>query len=259
MTYPPAPGHSASRRTWVTLGGTAVAVLVVIALTAAVASRSGRHVDAAMGAGTIPALSAHRPVASAVPAATEQALSSTLLDADVLDSIVGTTGLMVDPMLTTNRLHTHTTDKPECGGVWANAAQSVYAGSGWQLVQTQHLYTQAVVRHQVNEIYQSLVSFATANAAAQFVAKEERSWPACDGRYVTTTDFSDQSQTWWVATVSEQAGVLRARSNREGTDGWGCQHALSTRRNLVIDVKACGLDIADEAVAIANGIASHIH
>ncbi|WP_142928096.1 sensor domain-containing protein, partial [Mycobacterium marinum] len=108
-------------------------------------------------------------------------------------------------------------------------------------VQTQHLYTQAVVRHQVNEIYQSLVSFATANAAAQFVAKEERSWPTCDGRYITTTDFSDQSQTWWVATVSEQAGVLRARSNREGTDGWGCQHALSARHNLVIDVKACGL------------------
>ncbi|MGV7303183.1 sensor domain-containing protein, partial [Mycobacterium kansasii] len=69
----------------------------------------------------------------------DAALSGLLLDPPTVNAIMGTRDLAVNPKLTTTKLYIDTTDKPECGGVWANANKTVYSGSAWQSVQTQYL------------------------------------------------------------------------------------------------------------------------
>ncbi|WP_204805978.1 sensor domain-containing protein, partial [Mycobacterium riyadhense] len=86
----------------------------------------------------------------------------------------------MDPLLTTNQLYIDTTDKPECGaGMGQRQQKGLRRGSGWLAVQTQWLHERSNVRH---EVYQSVVSFSSAQAAADFVAKEAKNWPCATAR-----------------------------------------------------------------------------
>ncbi|BBX61694.1 hypothetical protein MSAS_08680 [Mycobacterium saskatchewanense] len=257
--YPPAPPGGASSRTWVLLG-VAVLVVIVVALVGLIATAGHSDRPAAPGA--------HRPSASqpsgppsatatpapARPVAAED-LPGLLLDVGAVNNIMGTHDLLVNPTLTTTRLYIDTTDKPECGGVWANANREVYAGSGWVSVQTQYLREPADASH---EVFQSVISFPTAAGAADFVAKEAKAWPLCNGRSITTTTPNQKPQTWWVATVGRQDGMLASFTTREGARGWGCQHALIARNNVVVDVEACGFSVMQQGSAIATKVAAGI-
>lgn len=195
------------------------------------------------------------PPPPAVPLVPDEALPSLLLDTPTVNAIMGTHDLAVNPKLTTTKLYIDTTDKPECGGVWANANKTVYSGSAWQSVQTQYLVEPDNPRH---EVYQSVVSFPTAQTASDFVAKEGKRWPACNGTSITTTNADTPAQTWWIATVSQQGELLTSIANREGARGLSCQHALTARNNVVVDVEACGWDVAQQGTTIAQRIAEHI-
>lgn len=256
-----APG---SQRKWIPVaaaaGGVAVAVAVgLIATTSAGGSDAPRataeHPVTASRPSTSQPSTAAPTVPPAVPLVPDEALPGLLLDPPTLDAIMGTRGLAVNPKLTTTKLYIDTTDKPECGGVWANANKTVYAGSAWQSVQTQYLVEPDKPRH---EVYQSVVSFPTAQTASDFVAKEAKRWPACNGTSITTTNPDTPAQTWWIATVSQQGDMLTSISNREGARGLSCQHALTARSNVVVDVEACGWDVAQQGTTIAQRIAEHI-
>jgi serine/threonine kinase PknH len=257
--YPTAVRAGTSLQTWVLLGAAALAVILVALVgLVATAGRSGKPASSA----------AHRPSASepagpsatvtppAGPPVSAEELSALLLDAGAINTIMGTRGLLVNPTLTTNRLYIDSTDRPECGGVWANANRGVYEGSGWMSVQTQYLREPADPRH---EVFQSVINFPTAAGAAEFVSKEAKNWPLCNGRSITTTTANHPPQTWWVATVSQRNGLLTSLVNREGAHGWGCQHALTARNNVVVDVEACGLALTQQGSDIAKRIAQGIH
>ncbi|WP_204806049.1 sensor domain-containing protein [Mycobacterium riyadhense] len=258
--YPPA-SRPTWRWAWALLGVAVVALLMVVGLVAATTGESARPVGGVWRSALAPA-PATVSSATSIPApaptvvAEPHALWAPLLDADALDTIMDTTGLAVDPLLTTNQLYIDTTDKPECGGVWANANKRVYGGSGWLAVQTQWLHERSNVRH---EVYQSVVSFSSAQAAADFVAKEAKNWPLCNGTSLSTTNPNSAPQIWWVATVNQHQGILTALINREGAQGWSCQHALAAHNNIVIDVEACGRDISQQGVAIAAKLAERVH
>ncbi|MEE6177287.1 sensor domain-containing protein [Mycobacterium sp. 050134] len=256
--YPQARPGGPSSRTWVVLGVAAI-VVVLVGLVGLIATAG--HSDRPVAAG------AHRPSAAepsgpsssttpapASPVAAED-LQGLLLDVGAINKIMGTHDLLVNPTLTTTRLYIDTTDKPECGGVWANANRAVYDGSGWTSVQTQYLREPADVSH---EVFQSVISFPTAAGAADFVAKEAKAWPLCNGRSITTTTANQKPQTWWVATVGRQDGMLTAFTTREGARGWGCQHALTARNNVVVDVEACGFTVMQQGSAIATKVAAGI-
>jgi serine/threonine kinase PknH len=148
-----------------------------------------------------------------------EALSGLLLDAGTVSSIIGSS-LAVNPSLTTTRLYTDTTNQPECGGVWANANQEVYSGSGWVSAQSQYL------REPINDyqhiVFESAIGFSTAEGAANFVAKEAKNWAKCAGRSITTTTANATPHNWWVTSVSQPDGMLTALSTQEGARGWRC-------------------------------------
>jgi hypothetical protein len=242
----------------VLLGG-AVVLVVLVALVGLMATVGGSdgarnaetHGPSASGVSK-PSATATPPPAPIVPA---EELSTLLLEPGAINRIMGTRELVINPTLTTTRLYIDTTDKPECGGVWANANKGVYAGSGWVSVQTQYLREATDVSH---EVFQSVISFPTAAAAADFVAKEAKSWPLCNGRAVTTTTPNNPPQSWWVATVNQQDGMVTSVINREGARGWGCQHALTAKNNVVVDVEACGFSVQEQGSEIARKVAAGI-
>ncbi|MGE2818027.1 sensor domain-containing protein [Mycobacterium heidelbergense] len=262
--WPAAPvrPRPTSQRTWLLLGAGVVVVVLalgvgLVALVAAGGSSKPREASAHSAAPSAPSAqpSTVAPVPPPAPLLQPEALGSLLLDTASINSIMGTRELVVNPAGTTDKLYNDTTDKPECGGVWANANKFAYAGSGWQAVQTQYLREQDHPRH---EVYQSVVSFPTAKAAKDFVATETKRWALCNGTSVTTTTPNTTPQSWWIATVSQQGDMLTSLANREGAQGLGCQHALTARNNVVVDVSTCGWDVTEQSSAIATKIAERI-
>jgi serine/threonine kinase PknH len=252
------PQRAMSRSTCMLLaaGAALLPAVALIALVATVGGGSGNRVfPAYRGTSAFgqPASSTGTGTAPTEPVAGQSGL---MLDAGTLNKIMRASGLTVIPSLTTTRFYADTTDKPECGGVWANANRAVYAGTGWLSVQTQYLREPGgAVSH---EVFQSVIRFASAAAAANFVAKEAKSWPACNGRHITTTAPNAAPQTWWISSVSKQDDVLTALSVPDSARGWGCQHALTARDNAVIDVEACGRSVIAQASTIAKLLANRV-
>jgi serine/threonine kinase PknH len=255
----PAPRCSAHRGP-ILLGVAAVVVVLAAALGLVATLRSGGsdgtrtatdHPATASGPSNPPAPTTPPPP----PLVRDEALPGLLLDPPTVNAVMGTRDLVVNPLLTTARLYIDTTDKPECGGAWANANKGEYTGSAWQAVQTQYLREPDNPQH---EVYQSVVSFPTAKTARDFVAKESQRWPACKGAALTTTNPTTPAQTWWVASVGKDGDVLTSVSDREGSGGYACQHAVTSRNNVVVDVEACGWDVMQQGTAIAHRIAEQV-
>jgi serine/threonine kinase PknH len=228
-----------SRRTWALIGAGAAA-LVSVAVVVALLAGGGSAASPAAG-----------------PAVANDALSGLLLDEVAVNKAMHARYMAVDPALTLTTLYdAATSDKPECGGVSANANRGVYAGSGWGSAQTRFLREPSgTVEHEVAE---SVIGFSSAEAAANFVAAEAKKWPVCNGRYVTTASPKGDPQTRWVSTVAEQNGMLTATSVQEGGRAWGCQHALTARNNVVVDVQACGSNVTQQGAAIAKALADRV-
>ncbi len=262
---PPGPGRpnsvggqrDTSRRVWA-LFGAAAAVVIVVALIGVVVAVAGSAKDPGTTPGTT---STPRPpmsstAATPAPIVPVESLPGLLLDAGTVSTIMGG-NLAVNQAATSTRLYTDTTNRPECGGVWANANRDVYEGSGWVSAQNQTL--REPVDNFRHIVFQSVISFSSAEAAANFVAKEAKSWPQCAGGTIITTNPNSTPQVWSIASVSQRDGVLTALSRQQRAGGWTCQHALTARNNVVIDVEACGPNLIDQGAAIAREIANQLH
>jgi hypothetical protein len=256
--YPMPPRPASPRRRWLPAGMAASVVVLAAAaaLVATLASHSSHTPAAAVADSPAAASGPTIPAASApAPRVRDEALPVLLLDPSAVNAVMGTADLAVNPKLSIDRLYNDTTDKPECGGVWANANKDVYAGSAWQAVQTRYLREPDRPQH---EVYESVVSFPTTAAAKDFVTAEATRWPVCRDTALTTTNPALPAQTWWIGAVSQDGDVLTSVANREGAAGYTCQHALTARSNVVIDTVACGWDVTQQGSTIAQRIAEQI-
>jgi PknH-like extracellular domain len=57
----------------------------------------------------------------------------------------------------------------------------------------------------------------------------------------------------WTFGMPRTVGEIIAINN-ETIDSWGCGHAMASKSNVVVDVDACGYNIADEATAIVKAM-----
>jgi hypothetical protein len=256
---PPAPRTAATLHRWLPIGMALSAVVLAFAaiLVTAVDSRQSAQTTSPTTSGAsagMPSPQAASPEPAPPTLVREETLPALLLDVATIDVIMGS-DLAVNPALTTDRLYSDTTDKPDCGGSWANANKGEYSGSGWQSVRTQYLREPNRPQH---EVYQSVVSFPGPQAAKDFVAKEADRWPSCTGTAVTTTNATTPAQTWWIASVSRDADMVTAVSSREGASGYKCQHTVTSRNNVVVDVVACGWDVTEQGTTIARRVAEQI-
>jgi hypothetical protein len=247
----PAPA-AGSRRRWLPIGiaASAAALAATVGVVATVTHSSHDTADHPVSAAAAPSVAPAAP-----PVVRDESLPALLLDTATVNAVMVSTDLVVNPKLTSAKLFNDTTDKPECGGVWANANLGAYTGSGWQAVQTQALRERDHPRH---EVYQSVVSFPSADAAKDFVTKEGQRWPLCANTSLTTTNPNLAPQTWVITGTSQDDEVLTSVSKREGSGGYTCQHALTARNNVVVDAEACGWDIGQQGSTIARRIAEQI-
>jgi hypothetical protein len=151
--------------------------------------------------------------------------------------------------------HSAAVSDKNCLVMYGPGEPAAYAGSGATATRAQFLKDAADPLQTKHTVFQTVVSFPSADQAAAFFTESAKRWSACSNlRYTITLPAG--AMTWDVGPVSNTDGTLSATETREGGNGWACQRALTASNNVAIDVTACSYGQTDSAVGIAHEIAA---
>lgn len=190
---------------------------------------------------------AHPPVGA-------DALDGVLLSPTELDVAMNADGMAVNETSTDTSDDSASVPDKDCRSIDDPAETSVYDGSGWSAVRSQHLRAHGDAFDQI--VWQAVVSFPSANDAARFFSASAQRWPACSNRqYHSINDPGQPDMVWTVGRVANISDTLSATRS---TDGWACQRALTVSNNVIIDVAACSGNPAQAAANIAHQIAAKV-
>ena len=140
-----------------------------------------------------------------------------------------------------------------CIGALYTAENATYGGSDWSGVSNQSLQQQSSgTNTDVGHFYvdQTAVIFSSADKSEAFLNTSANNWKSCAGQPVTVTNGNDQSHCNFRDLTQTDTKIVQSRTQEGGN--WGCQHALSTVSNLVVEVVACSLQVNDQASQIAD-------
>ncbi|APE14263.1 sensor domain-containing protein [Mycolicibacterium pallens] len=215
-----------------------VAVLVTASLSGCVSTVSGTALRG-QSAG---------PVSPDVPTLTETDLERVLLTAGEVNGVMGATGIRVTASSQNMSDNSDGVSDVDCLGAIYGAEQLVYQGSDWSAVRDQVL--QEPTADNAHWVEQIAVLFPTTEKAQAFVDKSRATWQKCGGTSIDI-DNSDVHSTWKIDQPDVSGDILTQVSVQRNAGGWGCQHALTSASNVVVEAWACSNSIADEARAIA--------
>ncbi|WP_149439461.1 sensor domain-containing protein [Mycolicibacterium sp. P1-5] len=146
-----------------------------------------------------------------------------------------------------------------CLAIAGAAQQGVYAGSGSTAVHGQVLREAPTAPQWSHFAVQAVVSFPTAQAAAEFFTASQRSWAACSNRELNYAQPIGPPQVWSVGQTTTDHDVLAVSRVQQSPQRWACQRALTVHSNVAVDVEACSLDGPTAAAsAIAGEIAGRL-
>lgn len=253
---PPAPPRS--KRRWLIAGGAAATIAAVVA-TVVTVGVSDDSVPAATSTPTIApatAAAAPTPTAPTTQPVSTAALTSLLLDPAAINAAMGVNGMDVRAPGTRDALFTDTLDQPQCAGAWGPLLQAAYTGSGYLAVQSQIL-REPTDDQWLHTVFQGVVSFSSAEKAKAYVSSESQKWGRCTGVTLKVVGSGDHG-AWTIASANTTRTVLTSLATLEGARGWGCQHAMTARNNVVVDVAACSVNPGNQGETIATRIADRI-
>ncbi|WP_409437488.1 sensor domain-containing protein [Mycobacterium sp. SMC-14] len=150
--------------------------------------------------------------------------------------------------------------QPECLGVLYPGLDETYRNSqveraAWKVLEEPGGLQRAGVNGRPF-VDQDIVAFAPhSGQAVAFVEQSVAQWRGCVGQTVTVTYPDHNTYTW---TIGEEAGdpPRISQTYTLGSEGYGCQRVLNAVADTVIDVKACGAHITDEASVLTDMIAA---
>ena len=146
-----------------------------------------------------------------------------------------------------------------CLAIAGAAQQGVYAGSGSTAVHGQVLREPPTAPGWSHYAVQAVVSFPTAQAAADFFTASQRGWASCSNRELNYAQPIGPPQVWSVGQTSTDHDVLAVSRVQQSPQRWACQRALTVHSNIAVDVEACSLDGPTAAAsAIAGQIAGRL-
>lgn len=146
-----------------------------------------------------------------------------------------------------------------CLAIAGAAQQGVYAGSGSTALHGQVLREPPTAPEWSHYAVQAVVSFPTAQAAADFFTASQRGWAACSNRQLHYAQPVGPDQVWSVGATSTEHDVLAVSRVQQSPQRWACQRALTVHSNVAVDVEACSLDGPTAAAsAIAGQIAGRL-
>lgn len=178
-------------------------------------------------------------------------LDDVLLTIDELNTVMGATKMQV--VLTGQEMsdNSEAVSDPDCLGSIFGAEDSVYHGSEWTAVRDQ------VAREPGDDndhwVEQSAVLYPSEQLATDFVENSEAAWRDCGGFSVAVDDGSNSS-IWQIDDVKKDDDVLTQVVSQEDSDGWECQHAMSSVSNLSVETIACAFGVDDQAVTMVKGL-----
>jgi serine/threonine kinase PknH len=226
---------------------------------AAPASTSAAPISttSASASASAPSTGAAPPTGSSVPTSAD-VVDPTALKG-LLASVADVTQLADNAMMTPQATQTSPLGgaivvPDSCTGAVMPGLDSVYRGAG---------FTGFAVQVLSNEprnvaVIQSLASFPSEAEAQSFVDGQFADWQACKYTDVTVTIGSSTSE----GKVAISANTLGTNNvfifPPTGTDGRQCQHAMSARKNAVVDVRVCAPSVGSMGWTLARDIGEKI-
>ena len=183
------------------------------------------------------------------------ALEGLLPNAEAIDSIMGTSGMVAHPP--TDRMSDNRNLLPnlDCLGVWQVDESAIY-GTGWTAMR-QQLFRNPDTDEWERQVVESGVLFGSGQDAKGFFDTSAEHWSKCTNHHVNITVNGGSLPRWASAelTVTDSALAMPYTRVKAGIT-WNCQHALGVAANLIIDVQAC--QPGDTAVTAAADIVQKV-
>lgn len=182
-------------------------------------------------------------------------LDDVLLGVSDINAVMGSSDL--DIVDSSDEMSDNASDVSDqgCLGALYNAEDAVYDGSGWTDVRDEVLTEpEGDSDHWVE---QTVVQFGSSQSARAFYDKSLDQWQKCIGKDVTVDDGGDEYH-WRFGGLTIKGTTMSQTATQTNSDGWACQHALGAVSDVIVETAACKLDLADEAVEIAEQIAGHV-
>lgn len=258
-TQPVPPWRPPPKRRLGLIFGTLVFVIAIVAGTAiwAATHRSrGSQPDAPVPSTIATPPTTNVPTSSAAPTVTVAQLDSILVPVEQVNTLVGTTGIVVDHNKTqmTDAGQGNTLSDDTCLGALIGFQAPTYQNSGYtgvlaQLLQKPHSTPAYVVT-------QGVVVFPSAAHAQAFVSAQAPQWRTCAGKSVTQVNGKTTFE-WTFGPISGNPPNI-ALQHTLANDPLVCQHVLSAVSNVVLDVNVCAPGTINQARLIANMMASRL-
>jgi hypothetical protein len=184
----------------------------------------------------------------------ESQLDDVLLSIAQLNGIVGATQMEIVLSGEAMSDNSDAVSDPDCLGSIYGAEELVYQSADWTAVRDE------VAREPAdgNEhwVEQTAVLYPTEKLAKDFVETSTSSWRDCSG-FSVAVDDGTSSSIWQIDDVKVEGDVVTQTIAQEDSDGWECQHAMSSVANLSVETIACAFGINDEAVTMVNAMVAN--
>lgn len=235
-----------SRRPWLVGAGAAAAAVLIVAVVVAVIG-----LQPSLTASTARRTSPQSMPTSTAPMVAPEGLDSILLTAQDVNTVMGASGMQpTAPINHAFRTGLPTLSNPNCLSAFF-VATTLYEESGFSGISHEELQEPAPgTSHTVGQV---AASFTSAALALAFVKASADRWLACAGQTITQTDNGHDTR-WTLGNLVGDAPQLEQLKTFE--NGYACQHVLRAVLNVVLEVAACGSQISDAAVRIADKMAA---
>jgi hypothetical protein len=191
---------------------------------------------------------------AAAPASIEPSALSTYLASVPEVSQIADNAAMTPRPIENKPFSGITVDPFTCSGALTPGIDVVYNGSGFTGFVGQNLFDAP----QDHKVIQSIASFASPADAQAFFDKQIASWEQCRFTDVTSTIGNDSAtaKTGVTANTDGTASILIFPAG--GGPGRQCQHAMTPRANVVVDVRVCAPSVGSAGWTLARDIGEKI-
>ena len=191
----------------------------------------------------------------------DSALTGSLLSADELNAIMGTSGMTPHPPVGQMGDHRNLLPNLNCLGVWQVNEAPIYESSHWKAVR-QQMFRVPDTDHWDSLVVQSVVSYQTADGARQFFTESTDRWSKCANHNVNIQLNGQALPAWRSGDLTKTGTRLAIPYTRgSGDQTRSCQHVLSMAANLILDIQACKpqqQSAVTQAAAVADKIESKL-
>ena len=203
----------------------------------------------------------------ALPHANSDRLSGMLVSASDVNTIMGADDMqeVESGKEATKESSWVSVTPPICMAALYPGMDSAYQGTGmeglsWKVMQKKGGHNQAGENNN-RFVDQDIAAFTpNSDQASTFVTRAADQWKHCAGQSATASYRTSNHKLyrWEIGAVAGDSTKTLMRYTAVGGTSYACQRALSATSIYVIDVKACGPNVTDEASRIVDKIAAGV-